>query len=167
MPSEATMLAEIAQSNIPPARKSAIRRWYEGVSGIVGGGEGIKRHASEGAHAFRQGAEAAATGGLLGLLAAERGSLDIHYQGHEIPIDGLLALVGLGGAVFMAQDPSGLSTDMRNVGSDALAILTYRKTQAWRLKGKHGNPAGRLAAAAHHGDYEDDPIMAASQALQG
>lgn len=163
MPDDHTMMAEIAQSNIAPSKKSAIRRWYDSVSGIAGGADGIKRHASESVHAVRQGAEAAMTGGLLGLLAAERGSLDIHYQGHEIPIDGLVALAGLGGAVFMARDPSGLSVDMRNVGSDALTIFAFRKAQAWRLKAKHGTSSSRMAA--HHGE-SDDPIVTASQALQ-
>jgi hypothetical protein len=165
MADEHMVMAEIAQSNIPSAKKSAIRRWAEGVMGVAGGTEGIKRHASETAHVFRQGAEAAVAGGLLGMLAAERGSLDIHYRGHEIPIDGVVALVGLGGAVFMARDPMGLSVDMRNVGSDALAIYAFRKAQAWRLQSKHGRPAAS-GPAAHHGDV-DDPIVAASQALQG
>jgi hypothetical protein len=160
---EDLVMQEIAQSNISPQKKSAIRRWYESMGGVGS----IKRHVSETAQAVRQGGESAIMGGALGLIEAEHGSLDVAFQGHEIPIDGVAALVGIGGSIIMANDPSGLSSDMRNLGASALSVLSYRKAREWRLKAKGHVPTPKaLSTAAHHGDVDtNDPILLAASGL--
>jgi hypothetical protein len=151
------LATEIARSNMPAPNKSAIMRFYE----RMGGGVAIKRHVSETAQAVRQGGESAIMGGLLGLIEAEHGSLDVKFQGKTIPIDGSLALLGLFGSVVMANDPTGLSADIRNLSSASLAVFSYRKGKEWREKGKgltHALPG-------HHGEQNipNDPILAAAQ----
>jgi hypothetical protein len=146
------VLHEINQSNIPAAKKSAIRSWYDRMTGSITGfaHNTVAGHVREGTHAIRQGGEALITGAALGLIDAEHG-LDMG----KIPIDGVIAAAGLIGSVVMAHDPYGISADVRNIGSDALAILTFRKTKAWREKAK-----GKSTA---HG--EDDPIAIAAADL--
>jgi hypothetical protein len=153
---------EIASSNMSRPAKSAIRRWYESM-----GGAGIKRHVTETAQVVRQGGESAIMGGALGLIEAEHGSLDIKVGQHELPVDGAAAAVGLIGSVVMANDATGLSADMRNLGAGALAILSYRKAKEWRLRHK-GQHTGLLSSGgAHHGDVIDmnDPVLAAAARL--
>lgn len=159
--SDDLVIQELAASNIPAAKKSAIRRWYESM----GGGLAVKRHVTETAQAVRQGAESGLTGGALGLFEAEHGSLDVTIQGHEIPVDGVLALVGIGGSILMANDPTGLSADSRNIGSSALSVFAYRKVRDWRLTAK-GGPVRSLHAKAH-GDVIDmnDPIVQAARSF--
>jgi hypothetical protein len=155
---------EISQSNMSRPAKSAIRRWYESI----GGGTGIKRHVTETAQAVRQGGESGLMGAALGLLEAERGSLDIQMGGHSVPLDGVAAAAGLLGSVVMANDSTGLSADLRNLGSSALTVLAYRKAGDWRRKGK-GIHSGSRALPGHtaHGDVidMDDPVLAASRAF--
>jgi hypothetical protein len=153
---------EIASSNMSRPAKSAIRRWYESM-----GGAGIKRHVTETAQVVRQGGESAIMGAALGLIEAEHGSLDVKLGQHEVPIDGAAAVGGLLGSVIMANDATGLSADMRNLGSASLAILSYRKAKEWRLRHK-GQHTGLLGTgAAHHGEVIDmsDPVLAAAARL--
>lgn len=121
---------EISQSNMSRPAKSAIRRWYEGM----GGGAGIRRHVTEGAQAVRQGGESGLMGAALGLLEAERGSLDVQVGQHNVPIDGVVAGVGLLGSVMMANDATGLSADLRNLGK--LGSFGSRVPKGWRLAPK-------------------------------
>ena len=156
---------EISQSNMSRPAKSAIRRWYEGM----GGGAGIRRHVTEGAQAVRQGGESGLMGAALGLLEAERGSLDVQVGQHNVPIDGVVAGVGLLGSVMMANDATGLSADLRNLGSSALSVLAYRKAGDWRRRGKgiHSGAKALPGHAAAHGDVidMDDPVLQASRAF--
>lgn len=150
-------LQEIARSNIPDTKKTAIMRFYE----RMGGGVGIKKHVGETAQGIRQGGESLIMGGLLGVIEAEHGSLDVQVQGKTVSIDGLLFALGIGGSIVMANDPTGLSSDIRNLASASGAIFAYRKSKEWRERGR-GNAK---ALPAHHGDTEfpDDPIMAAAR----
>ena len=152
---------EIASSNMSRPAKSAIRRWYESM-----GGAGIKRHVTETAQVVRQGGESAIMGAALGIIEAEHGSLDIKIGQHELPVDGAAAALGLIGSVVMANDPTGLSADMRNLGAGALAVLSYRKSKEWRLRHK-GQHTGLLPAGVHHGEIIDmnDPVLAAAARL--
>jgi hypothetical protein len=160
---------EISQSNMSRPAKSAIRRWYESV----GGAGGLKRHVTETAQAVRQGGESGLMGAALGLLEAERGSLDMKVGQYEVPLDGVAAAVGLVGSVMMANEATGLSADLRNLGSSALSVLAYRKAGDWRRKAK-GLAPHRLPGAlpAHHGDLNgnivdmNDPVLAAAQSLR-
>lgn len=146
----------IAQSNIPPEHKSAIRRFYDRVTGSMSSPVYTKAlgHVRETGAVVRQGGEALITGGLLGILDAERG-LDLGAN-KNIPIDGIVAFLGLGGAVVMANDPLGIAPDLRNVGSEALAILVFRKAKAWREKEN-----GKTSNVSVHGD----PILDAAASL--
>jgi hypothetical protein len=154
MADEHMIAAHIAQSNMPDAtKKSAIRKWYDG---LTGGATSLVRdkvsgHVREGGHVIRQSGEAVIMGGLLGIVDAEVG---LDFKG--FPIDGIVAALGMGASIYMAHDPYGISADMRNIGSDALAILTYRKSKAWREKGKAGS---------HTTITGEDPIAAAARDL--
>jgi hypothetical protein len=141
---------EIASSNIPQRKKSAIMNWYEGLTRSVNVTQNATNHVREGVHALRSGFEAMGTGLTFGILEAERG-LDVG----DVPIDGVVAALGYLGSVWLANDPYGISLDMRNIASDSLAILTYRKTKLWREKGK--------ATTVTHGEI--DPIIAAANDL--
>jgi len=155
---------EISQSNMSRPAKSAIRRWYESM----GGGAGLKRHVTETAQAVRQGGESGLMGAALGLLEAERGSLDVRMGQYEVPMDGVAAAVGLLGSVMMANDATGLSADLRNLGSSALSVLAYRKTGDWRRRGKGLRTSTKaLPGHAAHGDVidMDDPVLEASRAF--
>jgi len=153
MAEESLSVTDIERSNLP---KSAIRKWYE----RMGGFGGVKRHVSEGAQVIRQGGESGLMGAALGLFEAEHGSLDIKILNHSTPVDGIAAMVGLGASVVMANDATGISTDMRNMGAAALSILSYRKAKEWRERGKG---LKSLPKAAHHGELPaeivDDPIL--------
>src|ERR1700690_3090117 len=128
---------EISQSNMSRPAKSAIRRWYESM----GGGAGLKRHGTETAQAVRQGGESGLMGAALGLIEAERGSLDIEVGRYNVPVDGVAAAVGLLGSVMMANEATGLSADLRNLGSSALSVLAYRKAGGSGWGGSHGPQA--------------------------
>jgi hypothetical protein len=161
--SDDLVIQELAASNIPSAKKSAIRRWYESM----GGGLAVKRHVTETAQAVRQGAESGLTGGALGLFEAEQGALDIRIQGHEVPVDGALALLGIGGSIVMANDPTGLSSDLRNIGSSALSVFSYRKIRDWRLKSKGYVPYKTKSLGHGESDIDmNDPIVQVAQSFQ-
>jgi hypothetical protein len=152
VPDHSTALAAIESSNMPhTVKKSLIRTWYDKVTGGVTSLDRLGGHVREGGHVVRQGGEAAFVGVALGLIDAERGGLDIG----KVPIDGILAVAGFGASISMAHDPYGICADMRNIGSDALTVLCYRKTKAWReaSKGKTGTT---------HGESEDPIAIAAS-----
>jgi hypothetical protein len=155
---------EISHSNMSRPAKSAIRRWYESM----GGGAGIKRHVTETAQAVRQGGESGLMGAALGLLEAERGSLDVQVGRYNVPIDGVAAAVGLVGSVMMANEATGLSADLRNLGSSALSVLAYRKAGDWRRRGKGIHPGAKALPGRAHGDVidMDDPVLAASRAFE-
>ena len=83
------------------------------------------------------------------------------------------AAAGLIGSVMMANDATGLSADLRNLGSSALSILAYRKAGDWRRKGKGELRSTTRALPGHttgraHGDVidmEDNPVMRAGRAF--
>lgn len=155
MPESAMIVDSIARSNMPTdVKKSAIRKWYEGITGGISGIQGVGKHITEGGHVIRQSGEAMITGVALGLLDAEKG-LDIG----GIPVDGVIAGLGFVGSIAFAHDPYGICADMRNIGSDALSILLYRKAKAWREKGK------TTPVSTAHGDMGDDPIVSAAKDL--
>jgi hypothetical protein len=81
-----------------------------------------------------------------------------------------LAVVGLAGAVVQATQD--YATDLRNVGSTAFGILTYRKAEELIAKKEHAAPK-----TAAHGEFagmryddgemgaEEDPVVAAARKL--
>jgi hypothetical protein len=150
---DALVLHSIGQSNLPPEKKSLIRRWYDQVTGGVSSlaAQRVSGHVRETGHVIRSGGEALITGAALGMIDADMG-LDVK----GVPIDGLVAGAGFLACIYMAHDPYGICADMRNIGSDALTVLSYRKSKAWRERGK---------AIVAHGESVDDPIALAARDL--
>src|SRR5208283_4360819 len=123
-------LADIHASNIPVEKKTGIRRFFDTAMGIDLTARNAVGHISEGGAVLRQGGEALVVGGALGLLNAKKG-LDWGTN-KDIPVDGVIAAIGLAGAIVMANHPLGIAADLRNAGSIALGILTFRKTTDWQ-----------------------------------
>jgi hypothetical protein len=135
-----------------PSRKSNIMSWWESITKASQAPSLVTNHVREGVHVFRSAFEALGTGGILGLIEAEKGNLDIN----GIPIDGVIAGLGYFGSIYFANDPYGISLDLRNIASDAFSVLAYRKAKAWREKGTR--------SYSSHGDLSD-PIVAAANDL--
>jgi len=146
----------IAQSNIPVREKSAIRKWVEKTLGVPDLHQAVG-YATEAAHTFRATTESAGTGlGLAYISASRKEGLDTKFG----PIDGAVAAAGIIGSVFAAGMPMGVSQDLRNVGTNALAILTFRKYEAYKKK-QDASKGGSTA----HGDESSgrDPILSFSE----
>lgn len=158
----------IESSNIPSRQKSTLRRWADSVRG--GGMASFKTHAGSVAHGVRQGGTALVVGAGLGYVKAVRpDGLDVRVQGKDVPLDGLGGALAIAASVATAGEE--YSTDLRNLGSDAIAICAFRKTDdfvlARRAAGAPAAPVAPAAAAtpAVAGDYGEDPIVAAARAL--
>lgn len=157
MPGDVLTMQSLAQSNMPTPHKSKLRLWYEGILAKEAGMSKTVAYGREGVQVFRQGSESLLTGLGLGWLSGERGSLDTPLG----PIDGWVAGLGFAAAVAMAGNPDGISQDARNVASNALAILAFRKMEA-RKKAS--------ATSSVHGEEEktnpgEDPILAYAKNL--
>jgi hypothetical protein len=153
------VLDTIASSNLPQHKKQGIRAWYDQVVSTVRDPMMAKAagHAREGVQIVRQGAESALTGATLKLLERKLHGLDVGAN-KDIPLDGLLSLLGYATAMVMANDPMGLSNDARNVASTALGVMCYRKDVFAKLTGKTVSTA--------HGDVDrSDPIASAALGL--
>ena len=159
MASSDMVLGSVEGSNLPSHEKSKIRNWVEKVSG------GLSKHRSQAmghvnqiAQVARGGGEALLTGGALGFLHAEmKTGLDMGEE--KIPLDGIVAVVGLGGAIMAGGHET--ATDLRNTGQTALGILSFRKTHDWIAEKKiqKGEVPGSSNVSASspkvHGDGED------------
>jgi hypothetical protein len=161
-------LALVSQSNLPSHEKSAIRRWYERVSGTVRhpgrSFQGFGKHVNASGHALRQGGEALLTGAALGALHVE---LPTGLDVRKVPVDavaGALLLVSGGAHSEVAQD-------LRNAGGTALGIYAFRKTHDFleerkRAKGSVSGSAVAKAKAGVHGDFgNEDPIISLARGL--
>ena len=175
---EGSELTTIAQSNLPAsAKKSALMRAWEGVKG--GGIKRVESSAIEAGHAVRTGGEGLLTGGILGLIHASKGLDNI---ADDVPLDGLIGAAGLLGAILFPT----VGPDLRNVGGQSLAILSFRKTHDWAheknlAKGeaigtKIEKPKlaakGKVAGDYHSGEHEvqadgmgEDPIVELAKSL--
>lgn len=160
MANPAVLLSDVAQSNLPLEKKSAIRRFVERTLGAdyLGMAQKPALYMRETGHAIRTGGEAVITGGGLGLLSAQRGEagLDTKYG----PIDGWAALLAFAGSVAMAGDMYGISRDLQNVGGQSLSILLFRKAEAWRKK-----EMGSVPISGERGESVDDAIMVVARDL--
>ena len=175
-------LDAIESSNIPAREKSLIRRYWDNARG--GGSRGLARvgrHLRGGAQVLRQGGESAIVGAALGALHVELPTgLDAHVgSSPPIPVDAVVAVAGLGGAILMAHDA--YSDDMRNAGAAAATVFAFRKTHdflAARAASKGITPGSVVAAsstgssgpalasaAAVHGDFAGDPIVDLARTL--
>ena len=151
---------DIDRSNMSAPAKSRARLAWERVTG---GGriERATKHAIGAGHVLRQGMESAATGAALGIYEAKYGSLD---KG-KLPVDGLTAGAGMVLSVLAAEHE--VSTDLRNVGGAGLAIFTQRKTKEfWKSRAANAGPMPPTGGAPH-GDFGEDPVIAAARAMGG
>lgn len=168
VPSNLTF-AEMQASNLPPAQKSAIRRWYEHVQSGSGAMARAKIHAAAAGNAIRAGGESLLVGGLLGALSVE---LPTGLDYKKVPIDAAGGALALAAGVAMAHEEFG--ADLRNAGACALGIFGYRKTQDLlaEKRRQQGKTPGFMAAKAQttaHGDFGaesgEDPIVTAARML--
>jgi hypothetical protein len=116
-----------------PDEPSIFTKFMSKITGSEHALATARTHITEGALAFRQSAEAVATGAVLGALNAKVG-LDVK----NVPIDAVLAVVGVGGAVALAGN--GFEHDLRNIGTHSAAIFTFRQTDKL-LRAKTGTAA--------------------------
>ena len=146
---------------------SAITRMFEAAKsgGVVHARSAIVATG----HTLRQGGESVLVGGLLAAASvenAENGGLDHKMGTNVVPIDGVVAALGLIGGVAMSHEEYG--PDLRNAGSAAAAIFAFRKGSELYAK-KRGKTVPALNA---HGeddygvdDVGVDPIVALAKRL--
>ena len=170
---------QISVAALPPAQKSAIRRWYDQVKD---GGAGsalarAKMHASAGGHAIRAGGEGLIIGAALGAAHAELPH-GLDFNG-KIPIDAAFGATALAASIALAGEET--HHDLRNAGATAVGIFSFRKVHDFvaAKKAAKGDVPGSVAKkagaatdkakAAVHGeddaDYGEDPIVAAARFL--
>jgi hypothetical protein len=164
------VLDSIESSNMPSRDKSMVRRMFDKVSGVSRVGSRARGTMQQAAHTARQGGEAIVTGAILGAIHVEAPTgLDVK----KVPVDLAVAAVGLASGVLMNDETS---QDLRNVGSTALGIYTFRKTAdllAAKKVSAGSTPGGSKPAAKVHGDYDgfhgddvgEDPIVEAARRL--
>jgi len=119
-------------------------------------GRSMTAAGKEAGYAVRQVSESAGTAAALAYVTAKKGT-DPLIGGHAVPVDLSLAAVGIAGGLLMADHD--MAHDLRNVGSAAISIYTYRKVQQL-LANKGVTPAhGEACVGA------EDPILAAARLL--
>lgn len=150
---------------------SGIKRWAASLSG---GGVGAaaaraKLHAAAAGKGLRQGGESLLVGGLLGAASV---ALPTGLDVKKVPIDAVVAGVGILGGVALAHEEFGV--DLGNAGSAAAAVFSYRKTQDFMAA--KARAAGKKPGFEVHGDDEgfvphgedfgaEDPVVAAARFL--
>ncbi len=163
------VMRSIANSNMAPHEKSAIRRFLDKNMRSVGIGS-VRGHMTHGAHALRAGAEATFIAGLA--HASLKHGLDADAKG-EIPMDGIAGLVLLGSAAY-AGGFSESAHDLRNMGSTLLGISVFRKSNEWvaaKRRAKGLPVGGKMAGEIDEGVYEsgmgheEDDIVSAAKRL--
>jgi hypothetical protein len=166
--------------------RSVYRDWYDRMAAQALGHSKIEQagvHMIEGAQVIRQGGESLLTGGLLGFLHVElKGGLDMQMGNSTVPVDGAMAVLGLGGAIAAATHPTGIATDMRNIGGTALGIFSFRKTlellgeKKLATGGSIGGKLGPKTGAKVAGDIDEgiaasdigaeDPIVSFARSMR-
>jgi hypothetical protein len=144
---------------------AALTKFYETIGG--GSLQRAATHVTEFGSVVRAGGESVVVGAGLGYLAATlKNGLDAPIPGstQHTPIDGLVALAGLGAAVVMAHTP--VASDLRNVGAAGAAILAYRKGKQFTEQKLAGGGVKALGAHGEMGaEAPDDPIVAIANSL--
>ncbi len=159
--------------SLPPAQKSAIRKWYDSVHSGSNALARAKMHAAAAGKSVRQGGEALLIGGMLGAMSVELPT-GLDYKG--MPMDAVLGISALLGGVAFADQEYG--SDLTNIGAAALTVFAFRKTEGLlaerkRRQGKvPGYAANKTMTAT--GDFDfgaepgEDPIVSiASRIGQG
>jgi len=159
--------------SLPPAQKSAIRRWYDSVHSGSNALARAKMHAAAAGKSVRQGGEALLIGGMLGAMSVELPS-GLDYKG--MPMDAVLGISALLGGVAFADQEYG--SDLTNIGAAAMSVFAFRKTQdllAARKKAQGKIPGfQKNQTMAANGEFDfgaepgEDPIVSvASRIGQG
>lgn len=157
------------RSSSPAGGKSTLRKLYESTMDY---GERARSTLVASGGALRQGGESLIVGGILGAAHVELPTgLDIHGK---IPLDAVVAGMGLLGSVFLAKDE--VHNDLRNAGSAAAAVFAFRKThdlleEKKKQRGETpGSTAGKApattpATASHSGEFGEDSILTIARKL--
>lgn len=176
MAGEELVFSSLDQSNIPLREKSQIRRWFEKTTGITRFTGRARDTVREAGLGICQAGEGGLTGAALGAIhASAKTGLDVK----KIPIDGVVAVAGLGGAMAMAGEE--MAHDLRNVGTAGLTVLAFRKSYdfvAEKKLAKGEAPGGTFGPAQKSKvageddddggsdvDVGEDPVVAAARNL--
>lgn len=128
--------------------KSPVQKWINRLAGIH---RNAPAHVQHGAHAIRQYAEGGLVGGAFGALDATKPQYSDKAQLST-------AAVGFAGAIIGATED--YATDLRNIGSNAFAIFTFRKGREMVEK-KRLAAHGESGASGEFGGSEDPVVIAA------
>ena len=163
-----TALSALRSSNMPSRHKSSLMSWYEDLKGAGRGLIPGAKHLTAGASAVRSGGEAVVVGGLLAAAHVKlKTGLDVRAGKVTVPIDGVVAAVGIAGGIAMAHTDQG--QDLANAGNTALGVLVFRKGFAFlaerekRTGGKVGGTFGE--DFGDDVDAGEDAIEAAARSL--
>ncbi len=150
-------------SNIPRREKSAIRSWYDSMTGglatAIETGQGGRRGenvAVTTVQVLRQYIESGATSAGLGVLHAEVG-LDIG----KVPVDATLGAFCGGLAVLFSKHE--ISRDLLNIGTAGNNAYLFRKGFAWATAKKL---AGGASGAKIAGEDSSDPIVQVARTIK-
>ena len=118
-------MADLVKSDKP----SMISSWYARLTGAE---TGLAR-ASQGVHetglAVRQVGESVLVGAVLGVVDG-KGGLDKRIGNRTIPIDGVVAGVGILGSLgAIAMGHGDVANDFRNAGTSAATVYAFRKAR--------------------------------------
>lgn len=114
-------VGELEKSNMPPAQKTALRRWWDANKDSKM--TQAKLHVAAAGQGVRAGGEALFVGGALGVVhAMSPTGLDVK----KIPLDAVSGALALVASIGMAHTEVG--SDLRNAGTTALGIFAFRKT---------------------------------------
>jgi hypothetical protein len=148
---DSTALSALGSSNLPVRQKTYFARLIDGlgmsserVTSMTGA---MRKHLESTGTAARQLAETGATGVALAAVDVYKANgLDIKGK---YPIDGGIALLGMGGSVFLAGHE--VAPTLRSVGTAAVTVLAFRKAHAYFTRNHveaGGTPTGTLSSPA-------------------
>jgi hypothetical protein len=144
-------MADLATSQ---SRTSPLRDFVNRLQAAHTVASGVSPYARAGLHTLRAGGTSLLTGATLG---AVHGKYGLDYKGKH-PVDGYLALAAAAATLVLANDPDGLGVEARSVMSVAAGVFAFRKGEEWAKSHKE-------VLTTHHGDDEEDPILAAARGL--
>jgi hypothetical protein len=114
-------VGELEKSNMPPAQKTALRRWWDANKDSKM--TQAKLHVAAAGQGVRAGGEALFVGGALGAVhAMSPTGLDVK----KVPLDAVGGALAIVASIGMAHTEVG--SDLRNAGTTALGIYAFRKT---------------------------------------
>lgn len=140
------------------------KSWVKGIFDKLSfqGASQMKSTAKEGGLAVRQVGTGVVVGSVLGAIHAE---LKAGLDPHGVPIDAVVAVGGIAGALMYAGEE--YAPDLRNVGTAGATIFAYRKTDAFLSEKKAARIAGETDMSGESGfDVgAEDPIASLARNL--